>query len=466
VCVEITPCRLLAPPCYESQQEFESQLLGHCYFDPWRATYVDTHHEWLVLEQAHEPFLQERLDKWLTMMRSKYEREARAWREKNDRLRTASLAELGIETEEERANRILECQRQLEIVESESPICGVPCKGRLKLTLADVKQGHEGLRDAWLHEDWARKKGENLVAMSRERRVFRKWLLSHTGTPANVFNARTRQRTQSIAPPTLGEEFESNPQFLEACAKVRYRARFADKVGTVVYLADCQTREELDALELDEVARLTGAPTNPEVTVSKVTAAFAAAGDQIIAKGEVAARAVATQLDAKIKALDEVISPINRLYAEPELAEIRKRAVGEGVPELFVDWVLSKFLASVPPRLPTKGNAFNHCGLGTVIGKKLKEAGFGISKQRFADHLTVLRRLLEAKGWLAPAGPGKSRKRSSNYVVDDRHEDHNQPNPHESAADRDDERQPSGLDIGDIEAKEAGGDPSKQSDTD
>ena len=75
-----------------------------------------------------------------------------------------------------------------------------------------------------------------------------------------MFNARTRQRTQSIAPPILGEGFESNPQFLAACAKVRCRARFADNAGTVVYLADYELREELDAVELDEVARLRRAP--------------------------------------------------------------------------------------------------------------------------------------------------------------------------------------------------------------
>jgi hypothetical protein len=43
VCVEISPCRLLAPPCYQSREEFESQLPGHYHFKPWRAIYWETH---------------------------------------------------------------------------------------------------------------------------------------------------------------------------------------------------------------------------------------------------------------------------------------------------------------------------------------------------------------------------------------------------------------------------------------
>jgi hypothetical protein len=97
--------------------------------------------------------------------------------------------------------------------------------------------------------------------------------------------------------------------------------------------------------------------------------------------------------------------------------------------------------------LPTKGEAFNNCGPNTLIGKKLARNNFGISKQRFADHLTVLRRLFEEKGWLAPRGSGKSRKRESNFQQDDRLEDHNQPNPAESPGDRDEERRKAeGLD--------------------
>jgi hypothetical protein len=61
-----------------------------------------------------------------------------------------------------------------------------------------------------------------------------------------------------VAPPDFGERDESNPQFLVACARVRYRARFADNAGTVVYLADCEVNEEPAVTELDEIERLLG----------------------------------------------------------------------------------------------------------------------------------------------------------------------------------------------------------------
>ena len=123
--------------------------------------------------------LQERLDKWLATMREAYEHEAGNWRKEINRLTTATLVELGLATEDERAKRVKETEAQLGIIESETPIGGVPCKGRLKLTVEDVKRGLEGIRDAWMQEDWAKKNSEDLELMARERRRFRKWLVTH-----------------------------------------------------------------------------------------------------------------------------------------------------------------------------------------------------------------------------------------------------------------------------------------------
>ncbi len=258
VCVEISPCRLLPPPCYQTLEEFESQRDGHFFFDPWRWIYLQTHNQVLLLEPSDDGPLQERLDKWLAAMRKAYEYEAGAWHDRIKRATTATLQELGFDTEEQRAKRLVELRGQLDIVESENPIDGVPCKGRLRLTLADVKRGREGIRDDWMHEDWANKNGEDLGVMARERRAFRRWLETHTGTRANIIDATTRpsQLRQGIEPPHFGEKYENNPQFLEACAQVRHRARFADNANTVVYLADCETRPELTSPELDEAAKL------------------------------------------------------------------------------------------------------------------------------------------------------------------------------------------------------------------
>jgi len=166
------------------------------------------------------------------------------------------------------------------------------------------------------------------------------------------------------------------------------------------------------------------------------------------------AQAVADQIGNQAAAMQKAVQPLTKLYSEPELAEVRKRASGRGVPEMFTDWVLRRFMESNPERLPTKGDAYDHCGHDTLIGKKLSDAGFGISKQWLARHLTVIRRALEDKGWLARA-KGKTRRRASGFTVDDRQEDINQPTPFESAADRDDERS-NASDLADDEQRSNG----------
>jgi hypothetical protein len=73
-----------------------------------------------------------------------------------------------------------------------------------------------------------------------------------------------RERRHGISPPGFGEKYEQDPRFLEACASVRFRARFADNAGSVVYLETCEIREELTAEERNEVAQLTMTATAPE----------------------------------------------------------------------------------------------------------------------------------------------------------------------------------------------------------
>jgi hypothetical protein len=265
VCVEISPCCLLAPPCYQSAEDFENQRPCHRTFEPWKWIYLQTHNQALILETGDDGPLQKRLDKWLAAMRSAYERESHVLRAEIERQKTIPLVELGYENEEQRKKHVSELQAVLEnIVESETPIDNAICKGRLNLTLADVKRGHEGIRDAWLHEDWAKKEGEDLELMFRERLFFLKWLATHTGTPANIFDSTMRERRHGISPPGFGEKYEQDPRFLEACASVRFRARFADNAGSVVYLETCEIREELTAEERNEVAQLTMTATAPE----------------------------------------------------------------------------------------------------------------------------------------------------------------------------------------------------------
>lgn len=344
VCVEISPCRLLPPPCYLSREDFEGQLPCHSTFEPWKWIYWQTHRQVLLAEPAHDGPLQARLDKWLAAMRAAYEHEAALWRDRIKQVANATLKELGFNTEEQRAQRLTELQGQLDIVESEDSIDGVPCKGRLKLTLDKVKLGHEGIRDSWMHEDWAAKNGEDLAVMLHERHVFRRWLETHTGTRANVFDMTTRERRQEIAPPGFGERFESNPQFLEGCAQVRYRARFADNANTVVYLADCELREELTAEERDELAKLTDASNQPAREAAKQAAAssppvpaaqfeyvnlqgteWRKAGPQMVRRRELAEHQRTTKDDSAFRKLLDAHRE-RWFYLTKQIAEVREAA--------------------------------------------------------------------------------------------------------------------------------------------
>ncbi|HEU5125104.1 MAG TPA: hypothetical protein VFW05_13700 [Verrucomicrobiae bacterium] len=343
VCIEISPSQLLPPPCYQSREEFERQREGHFFFEPWRWIYIQTHNQVLLLAPSDDGPLRERLDRWLDAMRAAYAHEAALWRDRITRAKTAALQELGFDNEEQREKRLVELRGQLDIVESENLIEGVPCKGRLKLTLADVKRGNEGIRDAWMHEDWAAKNGEDLALMFRERHAFRRWLETHTGTRANVFDMTTRERRHEIAPPGFGERFENNPQFLEGCAQVRYRARFADNANTVVYLSDCELREELTADEHEELARLTFAGSRsmpPAASTSSPSAdpqfeyvnvqgtEWRKAGPQMVRRGELAEHQRTTKDDSTFRKLLDVHRE-RWFYLTKQIADVRKPGKGK-----------------------------------------------------------------------------------------------------------------------------------------
>jgi hypothetical protein len=332
-----------------------------------------------------------------------------------------------------------------------------------------IAQEYSELVCSYLRDEWARKHGLDLAAMEQERLAFLGFVRQHAtnvteSVPAafdwrELFRGQKRDSTAQRPGLHLAPQEE-----LVLCAQVRHALIFSD--GSRVWLAASKTRPpHADEEHEFDTCLGAGAAARMEAVLPKL-AAVLQDFEAVPARLAVGIEAGTHQLDAKTKAFSEVIAPLTRLYSEVELAEIRKRAAGKGIPDLFADWALMQFQSSNPPKLPTKGDAFNSCGPGTLIGKKLEQAGYGISKQRLADHLTVLRRLLEQKGWLASRGPGKARKRESNFQPDDRLEDSNQPSPAESAEDRDEERQTSGRDIGDREGTEVGDDPSEQSDAD
>lgn len=349
VCIEILRCRLLPPPCYQSHVEFESQHSHNDLFGPRRGNASGAPEQVLILEPSDDEPLQARLDEWLTVMGAAYERERDSLLQHVVRLKSASLAELALQTEKDRSKRIEHAEGQLAIIESETPIDGVPCKGRLKLTLDDVKQGCEGIRDAFLHEDWAGRTGEDLAAMAKERWVHRNWLQGHTGTPSNTFYAETKQKLLEVAPPVFGTNYERDTQFQAACVKVRYRARFADNANSVVYLEDIETREELSAAEHDEVAKLTGAFGQglqttekfgcPQLAPSKSTHSpdakfefvnvqgteFRKAGPHMVRRGDLAEHQRTTKDASGFRSLLE-LHPERCFYPVKYISEVREAA--------------------------------------------------------------------------------------------------------------------------------------------
>ena len=308
----------------------------------------------------------------------------------------------------------------------------------------EVARHEPTIRNPVLQERWATKHHLKLAEMNADKEAFLHWYRAHYPIPSPPASNEVLERMSPGASAAIADD--------ALCAEIRFVADFSDV--SRVWLADCPRRDPLLTAEEQrpfEAPVPISTPAAPAERLEAIVPKLAAERQRL--------EAATHQLAAKTKALDEVIAPLNRLYSEVELAEIRKRAIGQNVPDLFVDWVMTRFQASHPPRLPTKGDAFNNCGPGTLIGEKLAAAGFGISKQRFADHLTVMRRLLVEKGWLAARDAGKSRKRESNFQPEDRLEDINQPSPAESAEDRDDERRKAaGLPAEEEDGEESDGD--------
>lgn len=125
--------------------------------------------------------------------------------------------------------------------------------GCLHTTLADVKRHNAGgIRDSYLHEQWAKEHGFDLAVMERERAAFLLWTRRHvTNATASVFNAVTRERYYQ-RDLRLGHDRE-----MALLALVAYKMRFANR--DPVYLYDFELRDKLtadEARELAEIVRL------------------------------------------------------------------------------------------------------------------------------------------------------------------------------------------------------------------
>jgi hypothetical protein len=144
------------------------------------------------------------------------------------------------------------------------------------------------------------------------------------------------------------------------------------------------------------------------------------------------------QFGNRTTTLAKAIDPLTRIYSTgTEFAEIRKKANGKRVPYCITDWVLSQFMGSSPPRMPSKSDVFRRFGREGPQNNQLE--GGGDSVQTFGRYLTVIRKLLEEKGQLLPSTKGGGRKRARDYDPSNKqHKDVNQRSPYEQVADLDD----------------------------
>ena len=258
------------------------------------------------------------------------------------------------------------------------------------------------------------------------------------GTPANIYDMTTKQRREGIAPPDLGEKFEQNPQFLEACAQVRYRARFADNAGSVVYLTDCEPpREELDAAELDEVAKLRGQPVSAVATIQQAAtelsrqidgatkrgadtltvagenltkagqqaradaeagaSTLGAAGDHVETKSQAAAQTLRRAQKELQPTLDELETNQVRLEAVVEEYKLkenprqtRRALANNGVSKRIANLILEHLILGKPvPKAPTAARML-----------KIKySTEHGLDRRTVHRQYQIARPILRAAGW-------------------------------------------------------------------
>ena len=208
VCVKITPCRLLSPPCWTNKEEFEKEKSYLAVFFPWKSEYIKTHGEGLYLVKEDDRNLKEKL-KLLKKTLGKEKRE------------------IGIN---------------------------------------EIKNGEFGIRDHYLHDKWSRQTGIDLDCMNRHRSLYAVWLIKNTGTPALVYKANEKQKYKTVQCPSFGDEPQSNPQFLLGCSRVKYAAEFSDKTKSLAFLTDFEIRDELLSEEIEEVKQMTSSANKPIIT--------------------------------------------------------------------------------------------------------------------------------------------------------------------------------------------------------
>lgn len=230
--VKIVPCTLLPPLMRESESKGKTVIP----FDDWEDVNGKTHGITLNLTSDDDKTLRERLAKYKKSARSDYRRYKNAAEEITDPAEQARTVE-AIEREYNGPLHTFE---------------GLECAGKLNMTLSMVKRGCEGIRDALLLEWWAKKQGVDLEAMRPNRAKFWEWIVTHAEVSKNIYDSSMKELYRSHVP--LDFCGDRDPQFLAACAGIRFRIEFQN--GAAAFLTECDSRTELRAEEWRELREL------------------------------------------------------------------------------------------------------------------------------------------------------------------------------------------------------------------
>lgn len=269
---EILPCRLLAPPCYESEDEANQNRPANwpdCLIRipeaKWglKAVYWKTHGEalWVKPEHEGEPRgpkgtrkggpLRKLLAQLHWAARADRRRDVAAWEQEIRKRAELQLEKLKYTSEEHRQQRLGEARQQLEA-------CKRYWRSIETLTLDDFKRGcwsgeGDSPRDGFLVSDWAERTGVDLIQMDRDAEACREWIKKHCqNATAFVQDHRHGMRLNRIESKLLFDVNEKDA-LDTMLALVRYKIMFED--GSLLFLAACEMRQ-LRSSELAEVGAL------------------------------------------------------------------------------------------------------------------------------------------------------------------------------------------------------------------
>lgn len=238
--VHVGPVHLVAPPCRLNEEGWKkSPPKG------WEAAYLATHHVGLHLEPEDGPAIERFLEGYRKLKRAEYR-----WLSKEAR---------GIAKRSDRVGRLKELA--LDYLDQFTNEDGVEIRGHAKANADMVRHGigrDSHLWKGFLFSVWMQQVGVTESEMLRERIRLREWLRARAHYLARVFGPKpTNSRT------TVPVEFngDTDPEFLETCARVRLSVAFLD--GSTAYLSGITTRG-LTAEEADEVWELYGIEADTE----------------------------------------------------------------------------------------------------------------------------------------------------------------------------------------------------------